>query len=73
VHWKETDAAGKRLNANRPKDPGAESIFGAAAYIVSRAKHQDLVLHYNIPTFQPGDVSAFLGGVARARGRIRKV
>ncbi|CAE6361146.1 unnamed protein product, partial [Rhizoctonia solani] len=55
VHWKETDAAGKRLNANRPKDPGAESIFGAAAYIVSRAKHQDLVLHYNIPTFQPGD------------------
>ncbi|CAE6482546.1 unnamed protein product [Rhizoctonia solani] len=45
----------------------------AAAYIVSRAKHQDLILHYNVPAFQPGDVNAFLGGVARARGRIRKV
>ncbi|KDN51158.1 hypothetical protein RSAG8_00787, partial [Rhizoctonia solani AG-8 WAC10335] len=44
----------------------------AAAYIVSRAKHQDLILHYNVPAFQPGDVNAFLGGVARARGRIRK-
>ncbi|CAE7144523.1 unnamed protein product [Rhizoctonia solani] len=44
----------------------------AAAYIVSRAKHQDLILHYNVPAFQPGDVDAFLGGVARARGRIRK-
>ncbi|CAE6429739.1 unnamed protein product [Rhizoctonia solani] len=44
----------------------------AAAYIVSRAKHQDLILHYNVPAFQAGDVNAFLGGVARARGRIRK-
>ncbi|KAJ1308827.1 hypothetical protein OPQ81_004515 [Rhizoctonia solani] len=44
----------------------------AAAWIVSRAKTQDLILHYNVPAFQPGDVNAFLGGVARARGRIRK-
>ncbi|KAG8762869.1 hypothetical protein FRC11_007467 [Ceratobasidium sp. 423] len=44
----------------------------AVAYIVSRAQHQDLILHYNVPAFQPGDVNAFLGGVARARGRIRK-
>ncbi|KAF8759667.1 GNL3L/Grn1 putative GTPase [Rhizoctonia solani] len=64
VHWKETDAAGGQV---------AKSIFGAAAYIVSRAKHQDLILHYEVPAFQPGDVNAFLGGVARARGRIRKV
>ncbi|KAF8743373.1 GNL3L/Grn1 putative GTPase, partial [Rhizoctonia solani] len=63
VHWKETDAAGGQV---------AKSIFGAAAYIVSRAKHQDLILHYEVPAFQPGDVNAFLGGVARARGRIRK-
>ncbi|KAF8607903.1 hypothetical protein BDV93DRAFT_603659 [Ceratobasidium sp. AG-I] len=44
----------------------------AAAYVVSRAKHEDLILHYNVPTFTPGDIAAFLGGVARASGRIRR-
>ncbi|KAG8738582.1 hypothetical protein FRC12_016704 [Ceratobasidium sp. 428] len=44
----------------------------AAAYVVSRAKHEDLMLHYNLPAYTPGDVTAFLGGVARASGRLRK-
>ncbi|KAG8679511.1 hypothetical protein FRC08_016937, partial [Ceratobasidium sp. 394] len=44
----------------------------AAAYVVSRAKHEDLILHYNLPAYTPGDVTAFLGGVARASGRLRK-
>ncbi|KAG8747419.1 hypothetical protein FRC10_001090 [Ceratobasidium sp. 414] len=44
----------------------------AAAYVVSRAKHEDLMLHYNLPAYTPGDITAFLGGVARASGRLRK-
>ncbi|CAE6473458.1 unnamed protein product [Rhizoctonia solani] len=60
------------LTRNRGSFVHWKETDAAAAYIVSRAKHQDLVLHYNVPAFQPGDVNAFLSGVARARGRIRK-
>ncbi|QRW16185.1 GNL3L/Grn1 putative GTPase [Rhizoctonia solani] len=60
------------LTRNRGSFVHWKETDAAAAYIVSRAKHQDLILHYEVPAFQPGDVNAFLGGVARARGRIRK-
>ncbi|CAE6538003.1 unnamed protein product [Rhizoctonia solani] len=60
------------LTRNRGSFVHWKETDAAAAYLISRAKHQDLVLHYNVPAFQSGDVNAFLGGVARSRGRIRK-
>lgn len=42
-------------------------------YIVQRSNHQDLMLAYNIPFFEKGDLEAFLTGLARAQQRIRKV
>lgn len=41
-------------------------------HIVARANTQDLMLCYNIPAFETGDIDAFLTAVARASGRIKK-
>ena len=53
---------------DRLKDP-----LPAVSYIVSRAETEDLMVFYNIPAFAKGDVDAFLMGVARAQGLIKKV
>jgi nuclear GTP-binding protein len=53
---------------DRLKDP-----LLAVSYIVSRAGTEDLMVFYSLPTFTKGDVDAFLMGVARARGLIKKV
>ncbi|QRV72572.1 GNL3L/Grn1 putative GTPase [Ceratobasidium sp. AG-Ba] len=68
----ETSKGRDLLTRNRGSFVHWKETDAAAAYVVSRAKHEDLILHYNLPAYTPGDVSAFLGGVARASGRLRK-
>jgi nuclear GTP-binding protein len=53
---------------DRLKDP-----LPAVSYIVSRAETEDLMVFYGLPAFAKGDVDAFLMGVARAQGFIKKV
>lgn len=43
------------------------------AELVSRANKEDLMLFYNLPAFADGDANAFLSGVARSNGLIKKV
>jgi nuclear GTP-binding protein len=45
----------------------------AVSCIVSRAETEDLMVFYGLPAFAKGDVDAFLMGVARAQGLIKKV
>ncbi|KAI0285084.1 hypothetical protein BGY98DRAFT_1093202 [Russula aff. rugulosa BPL654] len=52
---------------DRLKDP-----LPAVSYIVSRADTEDLMVFYSLPAFAKGDVDAFLMGVARAQGLIKK-
>jgi len=40
---------------------------------VKRSNAQDLMLCYNVPFFNGGDVEGFLTSLARAGGRVRKV
>ncbi|KAG8958085.1 hypothetical protein FRC03_009474 [Tulasnella sp. 419] len=44
----------------------------AATHIVTRANTEDLMVHYNIPAFLPGDTNAFLTCRARSTGRLKK-
>ena len=53
---------------DRLKDP-----LPAVSYIVSRAETEDLMVFYGLPAFAKGDVDAFLMGVARTQGLIKKV
>ena len=53
---------------DRLKDP-----LPAVSHIVSRAETEDLMVFYGLPAFAKGDVDAFLMGVARAQGLIKKV
>ena len=41
-------------------------------HIVSRADTQDLMVHYNLPAFAPGDCAAFLAGVSRSCGLLKR-
>jgi nuclear GTP-binding protein len=43
------------------------------AHIVSRADTEDLMLFYNLPAFLKGDKNAFLSGIARSNGMVKKV
>ena len=45
----------------------------AVAELVSRAAREDLMLMYNLPIFTEGDANAFLAGIARANGYMKKV
>lgn len=42
-------------------------------HIVSRANTEDLMLLYNLPAFAKGDPNAFLAGVARSNGMVKRV
>ncbi|WWD17903.1 hypothetical protein CI109_102348 [Kwoniella shandongensis] len=68
----ETRLAGDLLRRNLGRVDKVKEVFPLVNYIVKRSNHQDLMLAYNIPFFQSGDVEAFLTGLARAQGRIRK-
>jgi len=57
-----------RGRIDRLKDP-----IPAISFIVSRAQTEDLMVFYGLPAFAKGDVDAFLVGVARAHGLIKKV
>ena len=43
------------------------------AELVSRAAREDLMLMYNLPIFTEDDANAFLAGIARANGYMKKV
>lgn len=43
------------------------------AELASRADREDLMLLYNLPAFAEGNPNAFLSGVARSNGLIKKV
>ncbi|KAF9514762.1 hypothetical protein BS47DRAFT_840607 [Hydnum rufescens UP504] len=44
----------------------------AAKWIVSRAKQEDLMLHYSTPAYLASDPLSFLSGHARTTGRLKK-
>jgi hypothetical protein len=48
-------------------------ISFVVSQIIARANTEDLMVQYNIPAFTKGDREAFLLGVARATGLVRKV
>ncbi|KZP15119.1 hypothetical protein FIBSPDRAFT_1048353 [Athelia psychrophila] len=52
---------------DRLKDP-----HSALEHIVSRADTEGLMLLYNLAAFPKGDASAFLAGVARSNGMVKK-
>ncbi|KAI0352721.1 P-loop containing nucleoside triphosphate hydrolase protein [Trametes cingulata] len=56
-----------RGRIDRLKDPSP-----VMSELVSRANREDLMLMYNLPIFTEGDANAFLAGVARANGFIKK-
>ncbi|KAI0723530.1 hypothetical protein C8Q76DRAFT_723215 [Earliella scabrosa] len=56
-----------RGHIERLKDPSP-----VLSELVSRATREDLMLMYNLPIFADGDANAFLAGVARANGFIKK-
>ncbi|KAI8984977.1 hypothetical protein BD414DRAFT_417885 [Trametes punicea] len=56
-----------RGRIDRLKDPAP-----VMSELVSRANREDLMLMYNLPIFTEGDANAFLAGVARAKGFIKK-
>jgi nuclear GTP-binding protein len=53
---------------DRLKDPTP-----AVSYVVSRTETEDLMVVYGLPAFAKGDVDAFLVGIARAHGLIKRV
>ncbi|KAM5530260.1 hypothetical protein V8D89_016070 [Ganoderma adspersum] len=56
-----------RGHVERLKDPSA-----VMSELVSRSSREDLMLMYNLPIFMDGDATAFLSGLARANGFIKK-
>ncbi|WVF70605.1 hypothetical protein IAT40_005397 [Kwoniella sp. CBS 6097] len=72
--WDQLEArlAGDLLRRNLGRVDKVKDVFPLVNYIVKRSNHQDLMLAYNIPFIQAGDVEAFLTSLARAQGRIRK-
>ncbi|WVQ85677.1 hypothetical protein IAT38_007843 [Cryptococcus sp. DSM 104549] len=68
----EARLAGDLLRRNLGRVDKVKDAFPLVNYIIKRSNHQDLMLAYNIPFFESGDVEAFLLGLARAQGRIRK-
>jgi hypothetical protein len=49
------------------------TVLVLVAHIVSRADTEDLMLFYNLPAFSKGDTDAFLSGLARSNGMVKKV
>ncbi|OCF73790.1 nuclear GTP-binding protein [Kwoniella mangroviensis CBS 8886] len=68
----EARLAGDLLRRNLGRVDKVKDVFPLVNYIIKRSNHQDLMLAYNVPFFEAGDVEAFLTGVARAQGRIKK-
>jgi len=66
-------AARDMVLRNRGKMDKISDPLPGTTYILSRANTEDLMVHYNIPAFIPGDITAFLRSVARSTGRIHKV
>ncbi|ODO07228.1 nuclear GTP-binding protein [Cryptococcus wingfieldii CBS 7118] len=72
--WDKLEArlAGDLLRRNMGRIDRVKDVFPLVNYIVQRCNHQDLMLAYNIPFFEKGDLQAFLTGLARAHQRIKK-
>ncbi|RSH90365.1 hypothetical protein EHS25_000970 [Saitozyma podzolica] len=68
----EARVAGDMLRRNLGRVDRVKDVLPLANYIISRSNSQDLMLCYNIPYFAEGDNDAFLTGLARANGRVRK-
>ncbi|WWC86220.1 uncharacterized protein L201_001093 [Kwoniella dendrophila CBS 6074] len=68
----EAKLAGDLLRRNLGRVDKVKDAFPLVNYIIKRSNHQDLMLAYNIPFFEAGNIEAFLTGLARAQGRIKK-
>ncbi|KZT12640.1 uncharacterized protein LAESUDRAFT_766146 [Laetiporus sulphureus 93-53] len=64
--------AGDILTRNRGRIDRLKDPALVVAKIASRADREDLMLFYNLPAFTEGDGNAFLSGVARSNGFIKK-
>ncbi|KAL7419516.1 hypothetical protein Q5752_005427 [Cryptotrichosporon argae] len=72
--WDELEArvAGDLLRRNLGRIDRVKDVFPLVNYIVKRSNATDLMLVYNVPYFEQGNVEAFLTGLARANARIKK-
>ncbi|ORY32291.1 hypothetical protein BCR39DRAFT_523779 [Naematelia encephala] len=68
----ETRLAGDLLRRNLGRIDRVKDALPLVKYIFQRSNPQDLMMAYNIPYFTPGDIDAFLTGVARVNARTRK-
>ncbi|WWC66242.1 uncharacterized protein I206_100143 [Kwoniella pini CBS 10737] len=68
----ESKLAGDLLRRNLGRVDKVKDALPLVNYIVKRSNHQDLMLAYNVPYFEAGDLDAFLTALARAQGRIKK-
>ncbi|EGO01528.1 hypothetical protein SERLA73DRAFT_166070 [Serpula lacrymans var. lacrymans S7.3] len=60
------------LLRNRGKIEKLKDPLFAVNHVVSRADTQDLMLAYSLPAFTNGDATAFLAGLARVNGLVKK-
>ncbi|KAJ9126222.1 hypothetical protein QFC24_001945 [Naganishia onofrii] len=60
------------LTRNLGRVDKVKDTFPLVKQVIQRANAQDLMLAYTVPAFQSGDVEAFLTGVARSQGRLKK-
>ncbi|KAK1926848.1 putative GTP-binding protein [Papiliotrema laurentii] len=68
----EDRVAGDMLRRNLGRVDRVKDVFPLVNWILKRSSDQDLMLAYNVPYFQPGDIQTFLLSVARANGRVKK-
>ncbi|WWC58751.1 uncharacterized protein I303_101295 [Kwoniella dejecticola CBS 10117] len=68
----ESRLAGDLLRRNLGRVDKVKDALPLVNYIIKRSNHQDLMLAYNVPYFEAGDLDAFLTALARAQGRIKK-
>lgn len=68
----EARVAGDLLRRNLGRIDRVKDVFPLASYIISRSNAQDLMLKYNVPFFEEGDIEAFMTGLARVNQRVKK-
>ncbi|WOO79019.1 Guanine nucleotide-binding protein-like 3 [Vanrija pseudolonga] len=68
----EARVAGDLLRRNLGRVDRVKDVFPLVNYILSRSNDQDLMLKYNVPYFEAGNIEAFLTGLARVNQRVKK-
>lgn len=68
----EARVAGDLLRRNLGRVDRVKDVFPLSSYIIERSNAQDMMLKYNVPFFEAGDIEAFMTGLARVNQRVKK-